>query len=202
MIFEIIFFSLLSIIISLIVLFVQKKTLDFSKYHVKIRGYKVLILMAVIEITAEFMFKKYTDSTFSSILSLNWIIYIGLLYVSLINIKKSYMMLFFLGTVMNFIAIAANGFKMPVYIPDTLLNSEAQKLFLLSGKDLIHSLLTEDTKFKFLCDIFTLQSPYPFPKTISIGDIFLLSGIYAFWQELFLESSVKTLTYKQSMKQQ
>lgn len=190
MIFEIIFFSFISIISSLLILTVQKKYVDFNNVDIKIKGYKILILAAAIKIVAQFLFKKYSNNAFLSILSLNWIIYISLLYVSILNIKKSYTMLFFIGTLLNFIAIMTNGYKMPVYIPDTLLDAEVQKIYLLSGKDLIHSLLTDNTKFKYLCDIITLHSPYPFPKTISIGDVFLLSGIFSFWQDLFFENSL------------
>lgn len=189
MLFEIIFFSLLSTLTAIVVLLIQKRKYDFKRCKIKIRGYKVLILAAVIEITAQFLFKKYTNVTLLRILSLNWIIYIAILYVSLLNIKKSYMMLFFLGTFLNFLAIAANDFKMPVYVSELLSDVEAKKMFLISGKDLVHSLLTEETKLKFLCDIFTLHPPYPFSKTISVGDVFLLSGIFAFWQDLFYESS-------------
>ncbi len=189
MIYEIIFFSLLSVIIGIITLKIQTRKFDFDKYHVRIRGYKVMILAAVIKITAEFLFKKYTNISILRILSHNWIIYIGLLYVSFINIKKSYMILFFIGTLFNFLAIATNDFKMPVYVSELLLDVEAKKMFLLSGQDLVHSLLTEETKLKFLCDIITLHPPYPFPKTISVGDVFLLSGIHAFWQDMFYVSS-------------
>ena len=189
MIYEIIFFSLLSVIIGIITLSVQKRKFDFDKYHVRIRGYKVMILAAVIKITAEFLFKRYTNISILRILSLNWIIYLGLLYVSFLNIKKSYMMLIFIGTLFNFLAIATNDFKMPVYVSELLSDVEAKKMFLLSGKDLVHSLLTEETKLKFLCDIITLHPPYPFPKTISVGDVFLLSGIHAFWQDMFYLSS-------------
>ena len=190
MIFEIIFFSSLSIITGIIILLIKNKKFDFKNYHVKIRGYKVLILAAVIKIAAEFLFKKYTNISLLRILSsLNWIIYIGLLHVSFLNIKKSYMMLIFFGTLFNFLAIAANDFKMPVYVSELLTDVEAKKMFLLSGKDLVHSLLTEETKLKFLCDIFTLHPPYPFPKTISVGDVFLLSGMYSFWQDMFYVSS-------------
>jgi hypothetical protein len=189
MYFEIIFFSLLSIITAIVVLLIKKRDFDFDRYNIKIRGYKVLILAAVIKIAAAFLFNKYTNVSLLRILSHNWVIYFGLLYISLLNIKRSYMMLFFLGALFNFAAIAANDFKMPVYVSELLSDVETKKMFLLSGKDLVHSLLTEETKLKFLCDIITLYPPYPFPKTISVGDVFLLSGIFAFWQDLFYESS-------------
>ncbi len=189
MFFEIVFFSLLSIITAIIILLCKKRSLDLKSYNLNIRGYKVLILTAVIKITAEFLFKKYTDVALLRILSLNWVIYFGLIYISFLNIKNPFMMLIFLGTLFNFAAIAANGFRMPVYVSDQLLDVEAKKMFLLSGRDLIHTLLTEETKLKFLCDIFTLHPPYPFPKAISLGDVFLLAGVFAFWQDLFYESS-------------
>ena len=191
MFYEIIIFSLISIITATIVLLIKKRNFDFHGYKFKVKGYKIIILAAVIKIAAEFLFKKYTSISLLRILSLNWIIYIALLYVSLLNIKKSYMMLIFLGTLFNFLAIAANDFKMHVYVSELLSDVEAKKMFLLSGKDLVHSLLTEETKLKFLCDIITLHPPYPFPKTISAGDVFLLSGIFAFWQDLFYEGSIK-----------
>lgn len=197
MYFEIIFFSFLSIITSVIVLLIKKRKFNFNRYTIKIKGYKVIILAAVIKITAMFLFKKFSNINLLKILSLNWIIYIALIYVSLLNIKKSYMMLIFIGTMCNFLAIALNQFKMPVYVSELLTDVEIKKAFLLSGKDLVHTLLTEKTKVKYLCDIFTLYPPYPFPKTISLGDIFLLSGIFAFWQDLFYESSI-TISKHQS----
>jgi len=190
MFYEIIFFSLLSVITALLFLLIKKRKFDFNKYKITVKGYKIIILATVIKIAAEFLFKKYTNVSLFRFLSLSWVIYIALLYVSLLNIKKSYMMLFFLGTLFNFIAIAANGFKMPVYVSELLSDFEAKKMFLLSGNDLVHSLLTKETRLKFLCDIITLHPPYPFPKTISVGDILLLSGIFAFWQDLFYKSSV------------
>lgn len=185
MITEIIFTSILSILIAIIVLLTKKQKPDILNRKINIRGYKLLILTAVIEITAQFLFKKYTDSNLLRILSMSWIIYFALLYVTAINFNKSYMMLFFIGTLLNFIAITANDFKMPVLVSDSLTDIEAKKIYLQTGKDLIHSLLTDDTKFKYLCDIITIPSPYPYPITISIGDIFLLSGIFAFWQDIF-----------------
>lgn len=189
MVFEIIFFSILSIITAIVILLLKRRSFDLKNYNPNIRGWKVLIMAAVIKITAEFLFKKFTGLTLLRILSLNWVIYFSLIYVSLLNIRNPFMMLFFSGALLNFAAIAANGFKMPVYVPDLLTDVEAKKMFLLSGKDLVHTLLTEETKLKFLCDIITLHPPYPFPKSISVGDVFLLAGVFAFWQDLFYEGS-------------
>lgn len=170
-------------IVSLLIIYLRNRQINFSNINIDIRGYKLFIIMAVIQITAVFLFKIYKNNDLIKILSMNWIIYPALLYVTAINYKKSYMKLFFIGTLLNFIAIAFNDFKMPVYISEAYANGNSTILFLKSNQDLIHSILTDSTRFKILCDIITIPPPYPFAKTISIGDIFLLSGIFIFWQD-------------------
>lgn len=170
-------------IISIILLLFRKKTLDISILKLEIKGYQILIIAAVIEVIAEFLYNNFINNNAVKILSLNWLIYFAIFAVTIINFKKPFMKLFFLGTLLNFIAIISNDFKMPVLVSEVLANAEAKKIYLQTGQDLIHSLLTDNTKFKLLCDVITLPPPYPFPKTISIGDIFLLSGIFFVWYE-------------------
>lgn len=180
MLIEIVFIS----IVSLLIIFIRKKKLTIANFNnIEIKGYKILIVAAVVEISSVFLFRTYSDSLFIKILSNSYLIYPAILYVTTINMDKHYMKLFFLGTLFNFIAIAFNDYKMPVLISDAFSNAEATKVYLETGKDLIHSIMNDATRFKILCDIITLPPPYPFIKTISIGDIFLLSGIFLFWQE-------------------
>lgn len=176
---EILIFTLISIIIFLI----RKRTLDFTILKLEIKGYQILIIAAVIEIAAEFLFRNFSNNDFIKMLSFHWLIYFAIFAVTILNFKKPFMKLLFIGTLFNFIAIVSNDFKMPVLVSDILANSEAKKMYLQTGQDLIHSLLTDDTKFKVLCDIITLPPPYPFPKTISIGDVLLLLGVFTVWQE-------------------
>lgn len=177
MLVEIIIISFLS----LLILFFRKGSLDFSNMDVEIKGYKILVFMAVIKVTAMFLYKTYYGIFLFKVLSMNWIIYFAILYISLLNMNKSYMKLFLIGSLLNFIAIALNDFRMPVYIAETYSSYETIA-FLKSNGDLIHSFMTDSTKVKLLCDIITIPPPYPFPKTISIGDIFLLLGFFIFWQ--------------------
>jgi hypothetical protein len=170
-------------LISIILMLIRTKTLDISILKLEIKGYQILIIAAVIEIIAEFLYNNVINNKVVEILSLNWLIYIAIFAVTILNFKKPFMKLFFIGTLLNFIAIISNDFKMPVLVSEILANAEAKKIYLQTGQDLIHSLLTDETKFKALCDIITLPPPYPFPKTISIGDIFLLSGIFFVWHE-------------------
>lgn len=170
-------------IVSILILILRKKKLVISKINLQIKGYQFLIIAALIEIIAEFLYKNYSNSNLLKMLSLHWLIYIAIFIVTLLNFKKPFMKLLFIGTLLNFIAIVTNDFKMPVLVSKALSNPEAKTIYLSTGQDLIHSLLTEDTNFKILCDIITLLPPYPFPKTISIGDILLLMGVFSVWQE-------------------
>jgi len=180
MLIEIIFLSF----VSLLIIFLRKKKLTIESFNnIEIKGYKILIVAAMVEISSVFLFRTYSDSIFIRFLSNSYLIYPAILYVTTINVEKHYMKFFFLGTLFNFIAIAFNDYKMPVLISDAFANAEATRIYLQTGKDLIHSVMYDGTKFKILCDIITIPPPYPFVKTISIGDIFLLSGIFLFWQE-------------------
>lgn len=185
---EIILISLISIS----VLLIRKKRVNILSAKLEIRGYQILIITAVIEIIAEFVYKNFNNNNLFKILSLHWLIYLAIFTVTILNFNKKFMKLLFAGTLLNFIAIVSNDFKMPVLVSEVLSNVEAKKMYLQTGQDLIHSLLTEDTKFKMLCDIFTLPPPYPFPKTISIGDILLLLGVFVVWQESANQSSNKS----------
>ncbi len=170
-------------LISILILFLRKKTLDFPILKLEIKGYQILIITALMEVTAEYLFKNFSHNEFIKALSFHWIIYFAIFAVTLLNFKRPFMKLLFIGTLLNFIAIVSNDFKMPVLVSELLSNTESKRLYLQTGQDLIHSLLTKNTNFKILCDIITLPPPYPFPKTISIGDIFLLTGIFYVWQE-------------------
>jgi len=48
--------------------------------------------------------------------------------------------------------------------------------------------VSKDTKFVYLADIILIPRPYPLPKILSLGDIFLMIGVFVFFQEeMFIE---------------
>lgn len=169
--------------LSIAVMFLRKRRISLSNIRINIKGEWVLILLAATEVIAVILFKHFKNPVLMWLVSLIWLIYPAILYITGINFDKNYMKLFFAGTALNFAAILLNGFKMPVFIPELMQGSQATVSALRSGQDLIHSLMTDSTRLKFLCDIITLPPPYPFVKTISAGDILLLIGIFVFWQE-------------------
>lgn len=102
-------------------------------------------------------------------------LFIGLWY----NRHNKYMIIISIGIFLNFLVIFANGGKMPVSISalkfaglDYLIPS------LTNNSVLTHQVLTSTTRLKFLSDVLALPRPYPLPKTFSIGDLFIASGIF------------------------
>jgi hypothetical protein len=91
---------------------------------------------------------------------------------------------------LNFIVIMANGGKMPVYFPPDLNVSE--EVIEEREYDIIHTGVDENTRLFFLADIICIPKPYPLPKILSIGDLFIMAGIYMFFQREMLSNRSQT----------
>lgn len=103
-------------------------------------------------------------------------LFIGLWY----NRDNKYMRVIGIGVLLNFIVIFVNGGRMPVSL-NALKTAGLSNLIpqLVSNRVATHQVLTSETKLKFLADVLMLPRPYPLPKTFSIGDLFIASGIFA-----------------------
>lgn len=126
---------------------------------------------------------------FSPFISKNYMIIHMLVYILLFmffifnrNIKG--LRLVFIGIFLNFIVIAVNDGSMPVKVDMVLAKGFNESVNMLAaGKIAGHSILIEgQTKLWPLADIIDIPPPYPFPQTISIGDIFIALGIFLFIQ--------------------
>ncbi len=97
------------------------------------------------------------------------------------NLKEKGFIWILMGLLMNLTVIMFNQGRMPVDI-QSIMNSVSQESieYLKSGKDLIHVIATDQTRLRFLGDIIHIMKPYPLPKSISIGDIFLVLGVFRF----------------------
>lgn len=98
--------------------------------------------------------------------------YIILLIPLIANVRLLSIGILGIGTLLNFIPIALNKGKMPVYLPEGI-NATFDKGHILSDST---------TRAYILSDIIPILKPYPLPKIISIGDIFLLIGAFLFVQ--------------------
>ncbi|MDO9573765.1 MAG: DUF5317 domain-containing protein [Candidatus Contubernalis sp.] len=88
-----------------------------------------------------------------------------------------------LGSFANFLAIAANGGKMPVS------SSALTSAGLTLTETGTHILMNEGTKFAWLSDVIPLPHPYPFTMVISLGDLVILLGVMLLIHNAMQESS-------------
>lgn len=154
--------------------------------RVEIKAWYLLIFAGTIQVTLSII--KKLDWNLGNMVLSNYFIYLhGFSYILMIiciisNLRKNSMKLFLIGIVLNFIVIFANGGKMPVSIEGIRgINNYIE----LPSRDfdIKHKSISSDTKFIYLADIILIPRPYPLPKILSIGDVFLMLGLFLFLQE-------------------
>ena len=159
--------------------------------RVELRAWYLLPLAALIQI-----FLSISNARELSLGGLFFILhmlsYILMIACVLLNIKRTSMKFFLIGILLNFIVIFANGGKMPVSLKGIRGINEGIAVDLpLSEFDIKHQGFGPDTKFKYLADIILIAEPYPLPKILSIGDIFIMIGLFLFLQEAMVIKNVE-----------
>lgn len=114
------------------------------------------------------------------------IVYIIGLYFLWINRQHTGFMVIFVGVLLNFIVMAANGGRMPVSLEAATILDPYFAQIIQDGVYAKHQLLTDTTWFGFLGDIIPITKPYPRDQVISIGDVVMNVGIFLFIQKLML----------------
>lgn len=160
------------------------KIRDLEKVHIK--GWYLFILSALLQAVISLV-KKYNIPKLNDFIGNYFIYLIGISYLLmmitvLLNIKKSYMKIFLIGIILNFIVIIGNNGQMPVSL-NGLNGIKTESVLPEKEFDIKHRAVTKDTKFVYLADIILLPKPYPLPKILSIGDVFLIVGNFLFFQE-------------------
>lgn len=153
----------------------------------------LITLAASIELTASLIRGKEIVSLWQYVDHYIWLIhlitYSLLIYVMICNRRLPGCKIIVIGIILNFIVIMLNGGRMPVDISGVDPIAYQEKIAILqSGRDLVHTVLDETTTFGFLGDVIHLKKPYPLPKTLSIGDIFMMAGVFLFIQRQMLIS--------------
>ncbi|QUH24701.1 DUF5317 domain-containing protein [Serpentinicella alkaliphila] len=126
---------------------------------------------------------------------LQLVVYILLFCAVIKNYHLKGMSFILIGILLNFIVIMSNGGRMPVDIKgiEHMLSAESLNI-LQNAKSLTHVAASESTKFLILGDIIHLKRPYPLPKSLSIGDIFKMIGIFKLiYKGLFNEKYKKRI---------
>jgi hypothetical protein len=115
---------------------------------------------------------------------------IGLLFLWM-NRNQNGFMLIWIGVLLNFIVMIANGGRMPVSLDAAVILDPAFTTYLKEGLYAKHQILTDASIFGFLGDIIPISSPYPKEQVISIGDVIMNIGIFIFIQHLMLQHKAK-----------
>ena len=175
------------VIISLLVAKIRKgKFKNIEK--IEIKAWYLLLIAASIQIILSVLkaigFGIQGFDLGNSFLMLHILSYLFMLVCVILNLSKNYMKAFLIGILLNFIVIFANGGKMPVSLNGIKgINDNIGIELPISDFNIKHQGVTVDTKFVYLSDIILIAEPYPLPKILSVGDIFIMIGLFIFLQE-------------------
>lgn len=155
-----------------------------SLENIKIDKPWLAILSFAIEFVCGIIIKN-NIIPFSSFISKNYFMIHTLVYTLLFlffifNFSSRCLNIILIGVILNFIVIAANSGLMPVSVDMALSRGFNESVNVLAeGKIVGHTVLVRgEARFWFLADIINIPPPYPFPQTISIGDIFMALGTF------------------------
>jgi hypothetical protein len=164
--------------------FSKMKDASLDKWYCFVSGF-------LVEFSAVYLAARGFDFFKENIFLIHLISY-SLLFAGIyFNRKIPAFKLIFIGVLLNFIVIMANGGHMPVS-GETMINiglvdnMEAIR----DGKIITHTLINEKTVFKYLGDIFALGKPYPRPKIFSVGDVIMALGVFAYIQDIMTKKSL------------
>jgi hypothetical protein len=110
--------------------------------------------------------------------------YLLLIVCILFNVRRFSMKFALVGTLLNFLVIAFNNGYMPVSFEGLRMAGYDVTLLTSPILDTFHSLINGATHLRFLADILPIPEPYFFPQMLSVGDLYLMIGIFLFFQDL------------------
>ncbi|MDY0236153.1 MAG: DUF5317 family protein [Gudongella sp.] len=156
---------------------------------VKIKGFYLIVISAILQfslsLTKRFNVEFLERITSNYLIYIILISYLLLIAVTLLNIKKVYMKLLLIGILLNLVVIMANNGKMPVSI--TGFKGIYTETELPEREfDIKHTNVNRDTNLRLLGDIILIDRPYPLPKILSIGDLFIMGGVFFFFHSEML----------------
>jgi len=178
-------------VISIVIAKIRKHRLsNLETYH--FRGWYLFIcgfFLQALPLTFKFFNSQsilfFFDKYFSILFCFSFIlIFIGLLF----NIKKLPVKVIFAGVLLNFTVIVVNAGLMPVWKEGLIMAGFDISKVSEGRLDYMHNLMSESTRLAFLGDIIPIPKPYPLPKMLSIGDLFLALGVFLLIQQATKES--------------
>ena len=173
-------------ILGIIIRFLRKKKFDTLSVSLKGLGlfFAAIVIKFFLFITGRFYLKDL------SIYAAKYYYYLDVAFLFLVtafliyNFKLKYVSLLAIGSVMNLIATALNGY-MPV-TSNALYTTKNDNLIFTLENNLVFSHGINDTpKLKMFCDIIPINYFGYMGKVISLGDIVMAVGIFliiGFWE--------------------
>ena len=173
-------------ILGIIIRFLRKKKFDTLSVSLKGLGlfFAAIVIKFFLFITGRFYLKDL------SIYAAKYYYYLDVAFLFLVtafliyNFKLKYVSLLAIGSVMNLIATALNGY-MPV-TSNALYAAKNENLIFSLENNLVFSHGINDTpKLKIFCDIIPINYFGYLGKVISLGDIVMAVGIFliiGFWE--------------------
>lgn len=169
--------------------------------NIEVKLWWLVTVAGLIEFVASWIRARELGSVWifidANILWIHVVSYGLLIAVLLLNRFQKGFILLLIGTILNFTVIAANDGRMPVEIESVEHMMSADTVEALkTGSDLTHTVLTDSTKLKLLGDIIHLPKPYPLPKSLSVGDLLIIAGVFVIIQGLMISTKkedIKTL---------
>ena len=170
-----------SLVLGILILGFRKELFNYGK-QIHFKGIWLPLAAFALEALSEYIVGHFNAPIAVGVGSLSfWIelgIYIGLMAFIVMNRAHGGIKLMGLGLALNGLVILLNGGVMPVD-GTVLLRLGFNETFhtLESGQIFAHQLMTPMTLLPFLGDVIHLAPPYPFPKSVSIGDFLLGFGV-------------------------
>jgi hypothetical protein len=118
-----------------------------------------------------------------------------MIIVLFVNLDKSGIWVIIPGAIMNIIAIALNGFKMPIDFEGLKYAGLTGVIETIQDGSLINYIGMDSVNgfSKYLGKFIPLPDMYPFAKVLSVGDIFIMVGIV-----ILIQGEMKKVYYRAS----
>lgn len=164
---------------SLLVCLIRKGKLK-NLQHVYVSGWYLLFISSILQIILKL---GYLADFFYPIVVLSYAL---ILICLTLNFYKFSMIITFIGALLNSIVITFNQGFMPVSSKGLEIAGYDMSTITSVRLDTFHALITDTTHLTFLADIIPIPKPYLFPQMLSIGDFFIMVGIFLFFQSAVL----------------
>ena len=146
--------------------------------RVEFRGFSYVVASLVMRLIPVFLAGRLSPSV--PLCTGFYVLSYGFLFYGLyLNLTIPEFWLLTLGSFLNFVVIAVNGGRMPVF-PQAIDPSEPSNAILFSGASLTHQITDSSTRLFFLCDIFKFSFLQKTPKAFSLGDAVMIAGLVPF----------------------